>query len=74
MKSFLKSGMIKMRQQKKDYFTKEDLRRLALEVNESLSDHDINIIFEKLDPENEEKCDFISFYKCMQEVVQKKFN
>lgn len=58
----------------KDFFTKSDLRKMALEVNEQLSEEELDSIFEKFDPERKEKCSFISFYKCMQEVVQKKYH
>ena len=47
---------------------------MVLEIKETLSEEDIEFIFKKLDPENGEKCSFISFYKNMQEIVQKKYH
>lgn len=47
---------------------------MALEINENISEEELDSIFKKFDPDGHEKCTFISFYKCMQEVVQKKYH
>lgn len=47
---------------------------MALEINEKLSEEELDSIFEKFDPENQQRCSFMAFYKCMQEVVQKKYH
>jgi Ca2+-binding EF-hand superfamily protein len=47
---------------------------MALDINENITEDELDNIFKKFDPENEEKCTFMSFYKCMQEVVQKKYH
>lgn len=65
------AGLFKMNQ--KDFFTKKELKKMALEINENITPEELESIFKRFDPERHEKCTFISFYKCMQEVVQKKY-
>ena len=47
---------------------------MALDINETITEDELEDIFKKFDPENREKCTFMAFYKCMQEVVQKKYH
>ena len=47
---------------------------MALDINENITQEELDNIFKKFDPENGEKCTFMAFYKCMQEVVQKKYH
>jgi Ca2+-binding EF-hand superfamily protein len=47
---------------------------MVLEVSEDITDEEIEQIFERLDPQDTNKCSFMAFYKCMQEVVRKRFN
>ena len=54
------------------YITKEDIEKIAMELNENLSDEELTAIMEKLDPEETGKVDFKTFHKNMQEAISKR--
>lgn len=56
----------------KNYMNKEDIQNVAMELNENLTDEELNAIMEKLDPEGTGKVDFKTFYRNMQEAISKK--
>ena len=56
----------------KGYVDRDDIRSVAMDLNEPLSDTELDDIMQKLDPSGEGKIVFLNFYKCMQEAIQVK--
>ncbi len=56
----------------KGYVTKDDIQKVCMELNETLTDQELEDIMKKLDPETGDKCSFKSFHKNMLEAVVRK--
>ena len=56
----------------KGYIDRDDIRSVAMDLNEPLSDRELDDIMEKLDPTGKGKIEFLNFYKSMQEAIQVK--
>ncbi len=54
------------------YITRDDIQRVCMELNETLTDQELDDIMKKLDPEESQKCSFKSFHKNMLEAVMRK--
>ena len=58
--------------EQKGYLNRNDIQKVAMELNENLTDQELDDMMERLDPNNEGKCTFMNFYKAMQEAIVKK--
>ena len=56
----------------KGYLERNDIQKIAMELNENLTDQELDDIMIRLDPGEEGKCNFMNFYKSMQEAIAKK--
>lgn len=56
--------------ERKGYITKENIRDVSMELNEPLTDRELDDIMEKLDPSGKGQITFLNFYKNMQEAIQ----
>ena len=56
----------------KGYITRDDIRSVSMDLNEPISDRELDDIMQKLDPSGSDKIEFLNFYKCMQEAIQVK--
>ena len=56
----------------KGYLSRDDIQKVAMELNENMTEQELNDVMERLDPTNQDRCSFIGFYKAMQEAIAKK--
>ena len=56
----------------KGYIEREDIEKVCMEINETMSPEELDDIMAKLDPVEKKRCDFLSFYKAMQEAIARK--
>ena len=55
----------------KGYISRDDIKESALDLNENLTDQELDDIMIKFDPTGEGKINFQNFHKLMQEAVRK---